>query len=86
MTIDEYHSKVAEVNVQGTERAEEQVSIEYVSLIKAENLFQVTKRAEQNKHTKRNILFQDHINDFQLKKNQEKEEVLAQDSEPGKCM
>ena len=58
MTIDEYHSKVAEVNVQGTERAEEQVSIEYVSLIKAENLFQVTKRAEQNKHTKRNILFQ----------------------------
>lgn len=86
MTIDEYHSKVAEVNVHGTERAEEQVSIEYVSLIKAENLFQVTKRAEQNKHTKRNILFQDHINDFQLKKNQEKEEVLAQDSEPGKCM
>ena len=81
MTIDEYHSKVAEVNVHGTERAEEQVSIEYVSLIKAENLFQVTKRAEQNKHTKRNILFQDHINDFQLKKNQEKEEVLAQDSE-----
>ena len=83
MTVDEYHSKVTELYVHGTaERAEEQVSKEHSLIKEAENLFHVTKRAEQNKHTKGNILFQDHISDFQLKKSQEKEEVLAQDSEP----
>lgn len=69
MTVDEYHSKVTEVNVHGTaERAEEKVSKEYSLIKEAENLFHVTKRAEQNKHTKGNILFQDHIGDFQKKK------------------
>ena len=48
MTVDEYHSKVTEVNVHGTERAEEQVSIEYSLIKEAESLFHVTKRAEQN--------------------------------------
>lgn len=50
MTVDEYHSKVTDLNVHETEKAEEQVSTEY-SLIKEVNKINTLKETSYFKIT-----------------------------------